>query len=66
MNGSCSFLCMGDIDANGTVSVSDILRLIADFGQCNGIDSCFSDLNEDEQVNISDLLILISNWGICK
>ena len=57
---------MGDIDASGEVTVSDILTLIADFGQCNGINSCFSDLNDDEQVNVSDLLILISNWGVCQ
>lgn len=66
MNASCKYLCMGDIDASGDVTVSDILTLIADFGQCNGINSCFSDLNDDEQVNVMDLLILIGNWGVCQ
>jgi hypothetical protein len=66
INASCLFFCMGDIDASGEVNVTDILQLIADFGDCNGIDSCFSDVNNDGRVNVSDLLLLIGDWGICN
>jgi hypothetical protein len=66
INASCLFFCVGDIDASGEVNVADILQLIADFGDCNGIDSCFSDLNNDGRVNVSDLLLLIGGWGICN
>tara|TARA_X000001036_G_scaffold62735_4_gene53093 strand:+ start:7052 stop:8371 length:1320 start_codon:yes stop_codon:yes gene_type:complete len=66
INASCLFFCTGDINASGDVNVSDILQLIADFGDCNGIDSCFSDVNRDGLVNVSDLLLLIGDWGICN
>lgn len=66
LDASCTFFCAGDIDASGVVNVTDILDLIADFGPCNGIDSCFSDLNNDGQVDVTDILILIGNWGGCQ
>ena len=66
LEASCTSFCAGDIDASGVVNVTDILDLIADFGPCNGIDSCFSDLNNDGQVNVSDILMLIGNWGECQ
>ena len=66
LEASCTSFCGGDIDASGFVNVTDILELIADFGPCNGIDSCFSDLNGDGVVNVTDILILIGNWGECQ
>lgn len=65
MSASCSFFCGGDIDANGVVNVEDILRLLSEWGPCDGVTSCFSDQTEDGVVDVSDLLMLIANWGTC-
>jgi hypothetical protein len=49
-----------DLDCNGTVEVSDLLALIADWGPCDG---CRTDLNGDHDVSVEDLLLIINNWG---
>lgn len=65
LSASCTFFCGGDIDANGLVNVEDILLLLSEWGQCDGVSSCFSDQNEDSTVDVNDLLMLIANWGTC-
>ena len=49
-----------DIDGDGNVSVTDLLMLIADWGECN---CCSSDFNGDGEVDITDLLTLIAAWS---
>ena len=49
-----------DIDGDGVVSVSDLLLLLADWGDCS---CCPSDVNGDGLVDISDLLAIIAAWG---
>lgn len=51
----------GDLNGDGVVNVSDMLLLLAAWGQCDG--DCPADLNGDGVVDVSDLLILLSNWG---
>jgi hypothetical protein len=53
--------CTGDINADGTVDVTDLLALLAAWGQDGGP----SDLNEDGIVNTDDLLMLLAAWGEC-
>jgi hypothetical protein len=50
----------GDINCDGSISVADLLLLIADWGSC---ELCAGDLNNDGETNVHDLLILIANWG---
>lgn len=57
--------CLGDLNGDGVVNVSDMLALLGDWGPCNGGD-CDADLNNDGVVDVSDLLILLSNWGACE
>ncbi|MDE0822052.1 MAG: sulfatase-like hydrolase/transferase [Opitutales bacterium] len=55
--------CLGDINFDSEVDVSDLLILIGDWGIC--VD-CISDLDGDGIVRVNDILILISNWGACE
>jgi hypothetical protein len=55
--------CLGDIDSNGVVGVSDLLHLIDAWGVCTP--ACDEDLDSDGFVGVSDLLIIIDGWGNC-
>ena len=54
-------LCLADLDADGIVSTSDLLVLLANFG-CAG--TCEADLDEDGTVGAGDLLIFLANFGV--
>ena len=54
------FGCPGDFNADGQVSVADMLVLLTDFG-CP--QSCVSDLNGDGNVVVSDLLAFLELFG---
>ena len=51
----------GDIDADGTIGITDMLALLAAWGEC--VDKCRPDLDADGFVGITDFLILLGNWG---
>lgn len=53
----------GDLDCNGSVGVSDLLILLANWGPCGDCDDCPADLDGDCSVGVADLLILLANWG---
>ncbi len=54
--------CVGDINADGTVGVSDFLYLLAAWGPCPG---CAEDLDGNNSVDVSDFLLLLAHWGPC-
>ncbi len=54
--------CPADLDANGSVGVSDLLELLASWGPCKG---CPADFDGNNEVGVSDLLALLANWGPC-
>ena len=58
------FGCLGDVDGDFVVGVSDVLAYLSSFGcqtECG-----VSDLNGDGAANTSDLLIMLSMFGtIC-
>jgi hypothetical protein len=54
--------CVGDINADGTVNVSDFLYLLAAWGPCAG---CAEDLDGNDSVNVTDFLLLLAHWGPC-
>jgi len=55
--------CPWDLNADGQVSVPDLLELIAGFGPCDG--NCPADFDGDGFVGVPDLLALIANFGPC-
>ena len=54
--------CPWDIDGGGSVGASDLLALLASWGQCKG---CAADFDGSGDVGASDLLALLANWGPC-
>ena len=57
-------VCPGDINNDGKVGATDLLRFLGHFGSpC----TCSEDLNQDGTVNNQDLLILLAHFGSsCK
>ncbi len=52
--------CVGDINGDGEIGVTDILAVIAQWGT-NGS----ADVNGDGEVDVSDLLLIVGSWGPC-
>ncbi|MCP4759616.1 MAG: hypothetical protein GY876_09195 [Planctomycetes bacterium] len=50
----------GDINGDGTISVDDLLLMLAAWGDCA---DCPEDLNADGLVDVNDLLLLLSFWS---
>ena len=58
---SCIYIeCLGDFNFDGTITVSDLLDLLAEFG-CS--ENCITDMNADEYVSVADLLALLAVFG---
>lgn len=59
---SCIYAdCYGDFNADNTVTVSDLLIMLADFG-CDT--DCITDLSGDGITSVADLLELLTVYGI--
>ena len=52
--------CPPDLDGDGTVTVSDALILLGEFG-C--LSNCNADLTGDDQVTTSDMLVFLGAFG---
>jgi hypothetical protein len=57
----CVSLCPADLDGNDVVDVSDLLLLLAAWGQSGHP----ADLDGSGTVDVGDLLILLAEWGAC-
>ncbi|MBT8484557.1 MAG: hypothetical protein HKO59_02975 [Phycisphaerales bacterium] len=49
-----------DLDCNGAVDFTDLLTLLAAWGECDG---CLPDLDGDDMVGFADLLAMLASWG---
>ena len=58
----CGDDCLGDLNSDGEVSVSDLLSIIAAWGT----DDENADVDGNGIVAVGDLLIAIGNWGNCE
>lgn len=54
---------IGDLNGDGSVSVSDLLILFSNWGPCDTCIDCPADLDDNCTVSTNDLLILFANWG---
>ncbi|MCZ6492633.1 MAG: hypothetical protein O6933_00980, partial [Planctomycetota bacterium] len=55
-------MCPWDLDAGGSVGITDILKLLAAWGTDPGGPP---DFDGDGTVGILDLLTLLGHWGAC-
>jgi hypothetical protein len=53
--------CPGDVNGDETVNVTDLLALLAAWGESDVPE----DINDDGIVNVEDLLLLLAAWGDC-
>ena len=54
---------IADLNEDFFVNVSDLLQLLAAWGDCAPSGSCLADFNSDGQVSVSDLLAMLADWG---
>ena len=54
--------CLADLDQDGEVAVSDLLTVIAQWGND---DSGLGDINHDGTVGVHDVLYALNSWGVC-
>lgn len=52
--------CLGDVDGDNSVTVSDLLEILAEFGCTEG---CTTDVSGDGATTVADLLELLSVFG---
>ena len=62
-NDDCVMPCLGDVDGNLEVDVTDLLAVISAWGPCSG---CDADIDGNGAVDVTDLLAIISAWGPCS
>jgi hypothetical protein len=56
--------CTADLDGSGAVDTTDLLILLAVWGDCER--GCLgADIDEDGTVDVADLLMLLRAWGPC-
>ena len=56
--------CPGDMDADGEVSVDDLVAVIVEWG-CTAPGPCAADVNADTRVTVEDLIMVLVSWGPC-
>lgn len=56
--------CVGDVDGNGAVDLSDLTQLLSNFGTSSGATAEQGDLDADGDVDLSDLTLLLANFGV--
>lgn len=56
--------CIGDLNADVTVGLDDLARLLSHFGEPSGVLPDEGDVDGDHDVDLSDLALLLSNFGV--
>lgn len=56
--------CVGDVDGDHAVNLSDLATLLVSFGQPNGATWLDGDLTGDHAVGLDDLALLLSRFGL--
>jgi hypothetical protein len=54
---------VGDINGDGSVNISDLLELLAAWGDCPEGAFCPADIVCNGSIDVADLLELLANWG---
>jgi hypothetical protein len=59
------FTCVGDLDCDNVVDLSDLAQLLSYYGQTSGMSWTNGDMDGDGDVDLSDLAALLGNYGGC-
>ncbi len=59
------FTCVGDLDCDNSVDLSDLAQLLSNYGQTTGMGWTDGDLDADSDVDLTDLAALLGNYGGC-
>jgi nitrite reductase/ring-hydroxylating ferredoxin subunit len=55
--------CLGDLDGDGQVTLSDLVILLSNYGMTTGVASDDGDLDDDGDVDLADLAALLPRYG---
>ena len=53
--------CPEDVNADGAISVADVLAVLSEFGCANT--NCLYDIDGDSNVTVNDVLMVLSAFG---
>lgn len=59
------FTCIGDLDCDGSVDLSDLAQLLSNYGQTTGMGWTDGDMDGDGDIDLADLAALLANYGGC-
>jgi serine protease len=59
------FTCVGDLDCDNSVDLSDLAQLLSNYGQTSGMGWTDGDMDGDGDVDLSDLAALLGRYGGC-
>ena len=59
------FTCVGDLDCDNVVDLSDLAQLLSNYGQTSGMGWTDGDMDGDGDVDLSDLAALLGRYGGC-
>jgi hypothetical protein len=57
--------CVGDLDGSGSVDLSDLAAMLANYATTSGMCYDDGDMDFDRDVDLSDLAALLGNYGPC-
>ena len=55
--------CVGDLDGDNDVDLTDLAILLSNFGTVGGVDPSDGDIDDDDDVDLTDLALLLAAFG---
>jgi hypothetical protein len=62
--GAYEYQCLGDLDGDGDIDLSDLAQLLGSYGMTAGAEYADGDADGDGDVDLSDLAALLATYGV--